>query len=61
MLQALRATLLLVPLLGLHYLLTPFRPEKNHPWEYAYEVISAVTAGLQVKLVTDAPGFVVPT
>ncbi|KAK9701848.1 7 transmembrane receptor (Secretin family) [Popillia japonica] len=47
-LQALRATLLLVPLLGLNYLLTPFRPEKNPPWEYAYEVVSAVTASFQV-------------
>lgn len=47
MLQAFRATLLLVPLLGLHYLLTPFRPQENHHWEFAYEVISAITAGLQ--------------
>ncbi|XP_031351143.1 calcitonin gene-related peptide type 1 receptor-like isoform X2 [Photinus pyralis] len=46
-LQALRATLLLVPLLGLNFLLTPFRPEENHPWERAYEVVSAVTASLQ--------------
>ncbi|KAK4875537.1 hypothetical protein RN001_011959 [Aquatica leii] len=46
-LQALRATLLLVPLLGLNFLLTPFRPEQNHPWEHAYEVVSAVTASLQ--------------
>lgn len=46
-LQALRATLLLVPLLGLNYLLTPFRPERNHPWERAYEIVSAVTASLQ--------------
>lgn len=47
MLQAFRATLLLVPLLGLHYLLTPFRPHENHHLEFAYEVISAITAGLQ--------------
>ncbi|XP_049862015.1 calcitonin gene-related peptide type 1 receptor-like isoform X2 [Schistocerca gregaria] len=47
LLQALRAALLLVPLLGLHYLLTPFRPEKDHPWEKAYELISAVTASFQ--------------
>lgn len=44
-----RATLLLVPLLGLNFLLTPFRPEQNHPWEHAYEVVSAVTASLQVR------------
>jgi len=46
-LQALRATLLLVPLLGLNFLLTPFRPEPNHSWEHAYEIVSAVTASLQ--------------
>ncbi|XP_063926060.1 calcitonin gene-related peptide type 1 receptor isoform X2 [Zophobas morio] len=46
-LQALRATMLLVPLLGLNFLLTPFRPEPNHPWEYGYEVMSAMTASLQ--------------
>ncbi|EEB16592.1 class B secretin-like G-protein coupled receptor GPRcal1, putative [Pediculus humanus corporis] len=47
LLQAFRATLLLVPLLGLHYLLTPFRPEKGHAWEFFYEVLSAITASLQ--------------
>ncbi|XP_015113248.1 calcitonin gene-related peptide type 1 receptor isoform X2 [Diachasma alloeum] len=47
MLQAFRATLLLVPLLGLHYLLTPLRPPKDHPWEQSYEIISAITASFQ--------------
>ncbi|XP_070506653.1 calcitonin gene-related peptide type 1 receptor isoform X1 [Chironomus tepperi] len=46
-LQAFRATLLLVPLLGLQYILTPFRPGKNHPYEATYEVISAFTASFQ--------------
>ncbi|XP_017771421.1 PREDICTED: calcitonin gene-related peptide type 1 receptor isoform X2 [Nicrophorus vespilloides] len=46
-LQALRATLLLVPLLGLNFLLTPFRPDKDGFWEYLYEVVQAVTASLQ--------------
>lgn len=45
--QAFRATLLLVPLLGLHYLVIPFRPPKNHPWEHFYEVLSAITASFQ--------------
>ncbi|XP_018335559.1 calcitonin gene-related peptide type 1 receptor-like isoform X2 [Agrilus planipennis] len=45
--QALRATLLLVPLLGLNFLLTPFRPEEKHPWEHAYEILLAITASLQ--------------
>ncbi|XP_044755229.1 calcitonin gene-related peptide type 1 receptor-like [Coccinella septempunctata] len=46
-LQALRATMLLVPLLGLNYLIIPFRPEPNHPWEYVYEIVSALTASMQ--------------
>ncbi|XP_014256662.1 calcitonin gene-related peptide type 1 receptor-like isoform X2 [Cimex lectularius] len=47
LLQALRATLLLLPLLGLNYLLTPFRPPDKHPWETYYEVVSALTASFQ--------------
>jgi calcitonin receptor-like len=53
-LQAVRATLLLLPLLGLHYLLTPFRPESNkdsHSWQQGYEVLSAVTASFQVMFI----------
>ncbi|KAM7345731.1 diuretic hormone 31 Receptor isoform 2-T9 [Cochliomyia hominivorax] len=46
-LQAFRATLLLVPLLGLQYILTPFRPDPNHPWEHTYQVLSAFTASFQ--------------
>ncbi|XP_020710326.2 calcitonin gene-related peptide type 1 receptor-like isoform X2 [Athalia rosae] len=47
MLQAFRATLLLVPLLGLHYLVIIFRPPKGHPWEQTHEVVSAITASFQ--------------
>ncbi|XP_051166667.1 calcitonin receptor-like isoform X1 [Leptopilina boulardi] len=47
MIQAFRATLLLVPLLGLHYLLIGFRPPKEHPWEQPFEIISAITASFQ--------------
>lgn len=43
------ATLLLVPLLGLQYMLTPFRPDAGHPWETTYQVISAFTASFQVS------------
>lgn len=51
LLQAFRATLLLLPLLGLHYLLTPFRPPKQHPWEPFYEVVSATTSSFQVNYI----------
>lgn len=44
------ATLLLVPLLGLQYILTPFKPEPGHSWERAYETISAFTASFQVSV-----------
>lgn len=38
-----------MPLLGLHYLVIPFRPPKKHPWEHFYEVLSAITASFQVS------------
>ncbi|XP_066995530.1 calcitonin gene-related peptide type 1 receptor isoform X2 [Anabrus simplex] len=47
LLQALRATLLLVPLLGLQYLLTPFKPEQDHEWFRVHEVILAIAASFQ--------------
>lgn len=43
-----RATLLLVPLLGMQYVLTPFKPEPGHRWEIVYEVVSAFTTSFQV-------------
>ncbi|XP_049547893.1 calcitonin gene-related peptide type 1 receptor isoform X2 [Anopheles darlingi] len=46
-LQAFRATLLLVPLLGLQYILTPFRPRNGHPFERTYETILASTSSFQ--------------
>ncbi|KAF7288061.1 hypothetical protein GWI33_000115 [Rhynchophorus ferrugineus] len=46
-LQALRATLLLVPLLGLNFLLTPFRPQGGHMWENLYDLVSAITTSFQ--------------
>ncbi|KAE8739667.1 Calcitonin-like Diuretic Hormone Receptor-RA [Frankliniella occidentalis] len=48
LLQATRATLLLVPLLGLQYLVIPFRPdEKGSDLERLYEIISAIFASFQ--------------
>ncbi|CAG5073382.1 Similar to calcrla: Calcitonin gene-related peptide type 1 receptor (Danio rerio) [Cotesia congregata] len=41
------ATLLLVPLLGLHYLVIPFRPPPGHSWEKTHDIVSAVTASFQ--------------
>ncbi|CAG5045497.1 unnamed protein product [Parnassius apollo] len=46
-LHALRATCLLAPLLGLQYLLTPFRPDRTASWWLVYEYISAITISLQ--------------
>ena len=47
--QAVRATLILIPLLGLHYLLIPFRPDPGSKQvEAIYEVVAAATSSLQV-------------
>lgn len=53
MLLLFRATLLLVPLLGINYLLTPFRPDKDHPWLHFYEMMSAITSSLQVRFTSS--------
>lgn len=45
--KAVRATLILIPLLGLHYILTPFRPEAKSEWEGIYESIAAVCTSFQ--------------
>nr|XP_053634041.1 calcitonin gene-related peptide type 1 receptor-like isoform X2 [Cherax quadricarinatus] len=45
--KAVRATLILIPLLGLHYILIPFRPPKGSPGEGVYLVVSAVAASFQ--------------
>nr|QZD25053.1 GPCR20 [Spodoptera exigua] len=46
-LHALRATCLLAPLLGMQYLLMPFRPDHTARWWLAYEYVSALTTSLQ--------------
>ncbi|CAG9787015.1 unnamed protein product [Diatraea saccharalis] len=46
-LHALRATCLLAPLLGLQYLLTPFRPPRTARYWLVYEYVSALTTSLQ--------------
>jgi len=45
--KAVRATLILIPLLGLQYIVTPFRPEPGTSWEPVYQVTSAVVASGQ--------------
>ncbi|XP_075591323.1 calcitonin gene-related peptide type 1 receptor isoform X2 [Dermatophagoides farinae] len=45
--KAVRATLILIPLLGLHFILTPFRPETNDSAARAYEIFSAIVLSLQ--------------
>lgn len=46
-LHALRATCLLAPLLGLQYLLTPFRPPRSARYWLAYEYVAALSTSLQ--------------
>ncbi|GAB6018617.1 hypothetical protein CHUAL_000301 [Chamberlinius hualienensis] len=45
--KAVRATIILIPLLGLHYFITPFRPEPKSSLEFAYGVVSAIVTSFQ--------------
>ena len=40
---------MLVPILGLHFILLPMRPEAGSALEPVYEVVSAVTSSFQVR------------
>ncbi|KDR11499.1 Calcitonin receptor, partial [Zootermopsis nevadensis] len=48
--KAVRATLILVPLFGIHHILIPFRPEPGQPGEKLYQVFSAAVVSLQVRM-----------
>ncbi|KAL4717451.1 hypothetical protein ACJJTC_000600 [Scirpophaga incertulas] len=45
--KAVRATLILIPLFGLHFVLIPLVPSHNSPGERIYQVISALLISLQ--------------
>ncbi|XP_036355241.1 calcitonin gene-related peptide type 1 receptor isoform X5 [Octopus sinensis] len=45
--RGVRATLLLIPLLGLHYFILPLKPEGNEKMEFVYDIISALLISLQ--------------
>ncbi|XP_071545489.1 uncharacterized protein [Panulirus ornatus] len=45
--KAVRATLILIPLLGLHYVLMPFRPAPGSHGELVYQVIAALASSFQ--------------
>ena len=49
-LKAARAALMLIPILGIHFILLPIRPEQGSTLEYVYEVVSAVSSSYQVCL-----------
>ena len=51
-LKAARAALMLIPILGIHFILLPIRPEQGSTLEYVYEVVSAVSSSYQVKAKT---------
>ena len=48
--KATRATLILVPLLGLQYLLFPIRPDADSELEDVYHVAVALLVSLQVGI-----------
>ncbi|XP_042209098.1 calcitonin gene-related peptide type 1 receptor-like [Homarus americanus] len=45
--KAVRATLILIPLLGLHYVLMPFRPAPGSNGELVYQVVTALVSSFQ--------------
>lgn len=45
--KAVRATLILVPLFGLHFILIPFRPDQGSTFERAYQTFSAILVSMQ--------------
>jgi len=55
--KAVRATLILIPLLGLQFVLTPFRPETKSTAESVYEIVSAIVTSLQVSFGEDGNGI----
>ncbi|CAG0880207.1 unnamed protein product [Cyprideis torosa] len=47
--KAVRATLILIPLLGLHYIITPFRPDHKYTTgAVVYEFLAAIVSSFQV-------------
>ena len=47
--KATRATLILVPMLGLQYLLFPFRPAEGSNLQELYHIVVALVVSLQVN------------
>ncbi|KAG7313200.1 hypothetical protein JYU34_000299 [Plutella xylostella] len=45
--KAVRATLILIPLFGLHFVLIPLRPAPDSPGEKIYQLVSAVLTSFQ--------------
>lgn len=46
-LKAARAALMLIPILGIHFLMMPIRPQQGTTLEYFYEVFAAVSSSYQ--------------
>ena len=42
--KAARAALMLIPILGVHFLLLPMRPDSGTTLEYIYEIASAIAS-----------------
>ena len=42
-----RAAMILIPILGLNFLLLPMRPENNPPFERFYDILSTLTSSFQ--------------
>lgn len=51
LIKVFRAAFVLVPLLGLHYIIICFRPENDEFWGRGHEILAAVSASYQVKFI----------
>ena len=49
--KAARAALMLIPILGIHFVLLPMRPEAGTSLEYVYEIASAIASYYQVMTI----------
>ena len=47
--KAVRAIIILIPLLGLQFILFPFRPEQDSGFLFAYKMLSAAVTSFQVN------------
>ena len=56
--KAARAALMLVPILGVHFVLLPMRPDSGSALEDIYLIASAIASSYQVRIFNSLDSFV---